>query len=338
MSIITPTYNHERFISQCIESVLAQSYSNWEQIILDDGSTDTTAEVVHQYRDPRIRYCHQQNAGLEALAHTYNYALSLCRGDLVAILEGDDLWPPEKLAQLVPSFENPKQVLAYGAVGDLSSHGVWSGRLSRSVRRRMHLSAAILTNTPLRSATPYMLTAEGVDLVPPSTAIIRRSALESIGGFQYFPELCVTDFPTFVTLSLVGGFYYTRTVVGFRRRHLGSATFQNLNRIVSHAKSYVEKFLDSNGLQIDAANRAEILASWNAPRPTFELTEGRLNLLYGDWRSARQHFSRVFDSPLSYVSLAAMVGWCSSWVRCDIERVLALAGVASLKQPSLEKR
>jgi len=72
VSIITPTYNHERFIAQCIESALAQTYPHWEQIIIDDGSTDRTAEIVARYDDERIIYVRQANQGIWRLAETYN--------------------------------------------------------------------------------------------------------------------------------------------------------------------------------------------------------------------------------------------------------------------------
>ena len=56
VSIITPTYNHEKFIAQCIESVLAQTYTAWEQIIIDDGSSDATKDIISKYNDKRIKY------------------------------------------------------------------------------------------------------------------------------------------------------------------------------------------------------------------------------------------------------------------------------------------
>ena len=64
VSIITPTYNHEKFIGQCIESVLSQTFSTWEQIIIDDGSTDGTLETIARYKDKRIRYIWQENMGI----------------------------------------------------------------------------------------------------------------------------------------------------------------------------------------------------------------------------------------------------------------------------------
>ncbi len=101
VSIITPTYNHEKFIGTCIESVLKQTYQNWEMIIIDDGSTDKTGVVVAKYDDDRIKYVKQENLGIWKLSETYNKALDMSMGDLVAILEGDDAWPNFKLEEQV---------------------------------------------------------------------------------------------------------------------------------------------------------------------------------------------------------------------------------------------
>ena len=197
VSIITPTYNHEAFIAQCIESVLAQTYSNWEQIIIDDGSTDKTAEIVRQCDDPRIRYFHQENAGIEALAHTYNRALGMARGSLVAILEGDDFWPADKLSLMAPPFEDSSVVLAYGEMREADIDGNPAKRMSRTARRRTKLPPRILNNDPPPESAPYMLTVEGHSLIPASTAVLRRAALQGIGGFQYVPGLRYVDHPTF---------------------------------------------------------------------------------------------------------------------------------------------
>src|SRR5688572_10419542 len=98
VTILSPTFNQERYVSQCIESALAQTYPHWEQIFVDDGSTDATREVIASYRDPRIRLIALPHRGLGALAESYNEALAVARGSLVGILEGDDAWPADKLA------------------------------------------------------------------------------------------------------------------------------------------------------------------------------------------------------------------------------------------------
>lgn len=95
VSIITPTYNCSTFIEKTIESVLSQSYKNWELIIVDDCSTDDTRYVVERYKDSRIRYhCLYKNSGA---AVARNKALELAKGRWIAFLDSDDLWKPQKL-------------------------------------------------------------------------------------------------------------------------------------------------------------------------------------------------------------------------------------------------
>jgi glycosyltransferase involved in cell wall biosynthesis len=333
VSIITPTYNHERFIAQCIESVLAQTYSNWEQIIIDDGSTDNTAEIVRRYGDPRIRYFHQDNAGIEALAHSYNRALGIAQGSLVAILEGDDRWPVAKLTDLVPAFLDEDVVLAYGAVADIAASGRWGGRLGRSVRKRGGLSKKILFNDPVGSATGYILRADGVDLVPPSTVVIRRAALEAIGGFQYYPGLCVTDFPTFAKLSLAGCFYYSTNVMGFRRRHLASATFENLAQISSHAHVYAERFMIDHAEFLSTSEKDAVYESWLHVESSLDFIAGRVCLARREWAKSRRYFRDALH-PLpesARLSIAAALGWTLSWLHSDMEGIIRFLNGADLR-------
>lgn len=97
VSIITPTYNCGKFIEETIESVLKQSYENWEMIIVDDCSTDNTKEVVEQYTkiDSRIKYyILDKNSGA---AVTRTKAMELANGNYIAFLDSDDLWMEDKL-------------------------------------------------------------------------------------------------------------------------------------------------------------------------------------------------------------------------------------------------
>jgi teichuronic acid biosynthesis glycosyltransferase TuaG len=97
VSVITPAYNASHFIGQCIESVQAQTFTEWEMLIADDCSKDNTAEIVRSYakHDPRIKYLRlDKNAGA---AGARNYALSRANGRYIAFLDSDDLWLPHKL-------------------------------------------------------------------------------------------------------------------------------------------------------------------------------------------------------------------------------------------------
>ncbi len=104
ISIIMPSYNTGRYIADTIASVQAQTYENWELIIVDDCSTDDTDRVVGPFlEDPRIRYLHNEKNSGAALSR--NRALQEARGRWVAFLDSDDLWLPEKLERQVAFME-----------------------------------------------------------------------------------------------------------------------------------------------------------------------------------------------------------------------------------------
>jgi glycosyltransferase involved in cell wall biosynthesis len=116
VSVLIDTYNHEKFIEQAISSVLEQDFpaSDFEIMVVDDGSTDRTPELVKKFA-PRATYLPKQNGGQ---ASAFNYGIPHCRGEIVVFLDGDDWWEPNKLATVVSEFEsNP----GLGAVG----HGLY---------------------------------------------------------------------------------------------------------------------------------------------------------------------------------------------------------------------
>jgi glycosyltransferase involved in cell wall biosynthesis len=101
ISCIVPVYNGEKYLAEAIESILTQSYQPLEVIIVDDGSTDETPQVVAGFKD-RVVYLEQSNRGPSA---TPNLGVSASQGDFVAFLDPDDLWHPEKLARQMACFE-----------------------------------------------------------------------------------------------------------------------------------------------------------------------------------------------------------------------------------------
>ncbi len=111
VSVIIPCYNHAHYLSYALESVLAQTYNDWEAIVVDDGSTDNTAEVTAQFNDPRIRYIYQNNQGLSSARNTGIYA-SLAGA--IALLDADDVWEADYLEKMLPTLEsNPEAAAVY---------------------------------------------------------------------------------------------------------------------------------------------------------------------------------------------------------------------------------
>lgn len=111
VSIIMPSYNTERFIAESIKSVQAQTYKNWELIIVDDCSTDNTDEVVEGFQDERIIYLkNEKNSGA---AVSRNRALREAKGRWIAFLDSDDLWLPEKLEKQISFMKEKGYAFSY---------------------------------------------------------------------------------------------------------------------------------------------------------------------------------------------------------------------------------
>ena len=117
VSVIMPTYNCSRFIAESIRSVLSQTYTNWELLIVDDCSTDNTAEIVNAFTDSRIRY--MQNEKNEGAALTRNKALRAAKGRYIAFLDADDLWAPEKLEKQIAFMQQNGYAFTYHAYTEI---------------------------------------------------------------------------------------------------------------------------------------------------------------------------------------------------------------------------
>jgi glycosyltransferase involved in cell wall biosynthesis len=112
VSVIIPAYNQAHYLSAAVHSVLTQTHDQLEVIVVDDGSTDRTRDVVERISDPRVRYVHQQNAGLSAARNT---GIRHARGDFLSYLDSDDLFLPDKLRVLLGAFDqNPALGFAAG--------------------------------------------------------------------------------------------------------------------------------------------------------------------------------------------------------------------------------
>ena len=95
VSVIIPTYNRAGVIKETINSIINQTYSNFEIIIVDDGSTDNTGDIIKTFQDDRIKYYWKKNTGLPSKAR--NVGLKHVNGEFIAFLDSDDIWLPKKI-------------------------------------------------------------------------------------------------------------------------------------------------------------------------------------------------------------------------------------------------
>jgi glycosyltransferase involved in cell wall biosynthesis len=108
VSIIMPTYNHGQFIAEAIQSVIDQTYQNWEVVIVNNYSTDNTDEVVASFSDPRIHMVKFANEGV--IARSRNHGISLSSGEYVSLLDSDDRWLPAKLQRQIEVMKRKKDI------------------------------------------------------------------------------------------------------------------------------------------------------------------------------------------------------------------------------------
>lgn len=121
VSVITPCFNGEKYIGETIESVLAQDHTDWEMIVIDDGSTDRTEEIVRRYmeREPRIRLVLQDNRGSAAAR---NHGIRLAGGQYIALLDADDLWDKRFLSEQIRFMKMKKASCVFSSYRRINEH------------------------------------------------------------------------------------------------------------------------------------------------------------------------------------------------------------------------
>ncbi len=332
VSIISPTYNHEKFIATCIESVLTQSYANWEMIIIDDGSTDNTFQIALEYarKDPRIKPFTQKNIGIFRLGESYNFALSHCAGEYIAILECDDVWFPEKLGIQIEDLENhPQCVLSWG-------RAYFS---SIDLSRNYSLSNSNIGNPILFFNKPVgaFLKEYIFHNIPPAlTIIIRKESLLEIGGFIQDFNLPLVDIPTTMELIMKGEFSFIDQPLGqwrtypnqVTKTHTGEMTMGYYKLVQSLMMRFPKIFEDQKIFkkEIDSHFQKKLVMSYSR--------SGRYKLIRKNFSGARRdyiHSIMYYGLSNPVWKLRSLIGLFFSLFRMDIEWLAKLIGNISYK-------
>lgn len=180
VSVIIPTYNRGWIIKEAIDSVRAQDFEDFELIVVDDGSTDNTPEVLDAYRGT-INVFRQKNKGVSAAR---NRGISEASGRFIAFLDSDDLWLPQKLSRQVEFFNTTPDALI------CQTEEVW-------------IRSGVRVNPKKRHQKPSGMIFEpslALCLVSPSAVMIRRSLLEIVGNFDETLPAC-EDYDLWLRIS-----------------------------------------------------------------------------------------------------------------------------------------
>ncbi len=167
VSVVIPAYNCARLLSRAIATVQAQTFGGWELLVINDGSTDSTA-VVATHRattDERIHVFHQPKQGVSA---TRNWGITRARGELIAFLDPDDTWEPDKLATHVQQFQQQANLgVSFDQVALIDANG--------------HLLEPVDTPAIVDLSAANLL--YGTPRIRPSSWVVRRQVFTEVGGF-----------------------------------------------------------------------------------------------------------------------------------------------------------
>jgi glycosyltransferase involved in cell wall biosynthesis len=270
VSIVIPAYNSAAYLAAAIESVRQQTYQDFEVLVVDDGSTDTTYEIAKDYaaKWPKLRAIHIEHAGL---ARARNLAIEETAGQWIALLDADDMWHPEKLRKCMDFLEHhPDLSVVYHPMAPIAPDGRrLRGRTKRCLQGRLTdaLFHRIFIHDP--------------------TAVFHKRVIETCGGFdQSLPVSVGHEFWLRVSTKFEIGL--VNETLAFRRCDEGSLTRRNRTRANRVKVEMLERFYFERG------GREMI----NAPRAMRRLARvrfaaGRLLMAQKEYGDAADYFARA---------------------------------------------
>jgi hypothetical protein len=286
VSVVVPLYNKEPYVRRALESIAAQTFADFEAIIVDDGSTDTGPEIVAAYADPRFRLLCQPNAGPGAAR---NRGIEEATGDFIAFLDADDEWLPDYLEHAILSLErHGAATCTAGYVdcpGDRSSEPLWR---KRGLSSGMHRVGPGISAELLVAMLAFML---------PCSTVSRAHTLRQAGGF-YTRNGCRYGEDAFLWLKILLNEPVYFDLAPRVRIHTDAAA---LSKNLKRARP-LEPFLEHPG-QIEAHCPPELrplLARFYSARA---FKTACVWSYWGKWREARAlrtRFRRPGDRDLPY--------------------------------------
>ena len=312
VSVVIPTYKHQSYVLQTLDSVFAQTFRDFEVIVVNDGSPDNTAAVLAPLvAENRIRYVEQPNSGQAAAR---NRGIALARGEFLALLDDDDLWPSDKLAWQVQALcANPNVALVYGKIACVNDQG-------ETIAPRDHAADSPSSSSCAPSGNVYDALVHRNFIISPGQCLIRRAALTPAPGGGCFDRALwgCDDWDLWLRLAETAPFLFVDQVALRYRLHSANASHDVLKMHRNFFALY-RKHIKRNGAHAD--RRAMLQASRRQLRGEssahmfhlahLDATHGnartalaklfwavRLQLRYLlDWRFARVLAAAIFPHP-----------------------------------------
>lgn len=259
VSVVIPTYNHARYLRRALQSVIDQTYTNWEAIVIDNHSKDNTDEVMASFADPRITYLKIHNNGV--IAASRNAGIREAKGEWIAFLDSDDWWTVDKLQACFDCIDDQVDLVYH----DLEIVRDPPALIRRNAIKTWQVKKPVLIDLLLKG-----------NAIANSSVVVRKSMLEKIGGINMSVEMIAAeDYNTWMRIAQI-----TDQFVYLPRR---------LGYYLTHNQSISQKDMSIPG-RVAAAEFIHLLDDQqkNKLEANFRYTRGRFNYLAGNHAKAKE--------------------------------------------------
>ena len=287
VSVIIPTYKHRDFVLATLDSVFAQTFTDYEVIVINDGSPDDTAALLRPLAEAgRIRYIEQENTG-QSLAR--NRGIAAACGEFIALLDDDDLWPPDKLAWQVDVLRNdPDTVLVYGHTSFVDAEFDLAAQLDTTNFQEPPEFPGM--NAP--GGRVYETFLEKNYIHTPGQTLVRASLLKKLGGLDV-SIWGADDYDLYIRLAAEGDFCYRHHFSLYHRKHSGNAS-KNVLKMSRNVRAVGVKHLGRVPRWQDRRLWLVTYAHWRKEYLYQLLDAANISIAQGSKAQAREIWSEAF--------------------------------------------
>jgi glycosyltransferase involved in cell wall biosynthesis len=276
VSVVTATYNMGGFIAETLDSILGQDYQSVESIVIDDGSTDNTMEILAPYvSSGRVRVVRQENSG-QTVAK--NRGIAESRGEFIAFCDADDTWRHDKLSKQVAAFDlNPEIAVVFCDVNYIDGS---SDPVEHPIMKRVggRITAELMVD----------------NFIPFPTSIVRAKVLEEVNGFDENLSMSI-DYDLWLRISVNYLMHYIPEPLANYRIWEGQMSKRTGERLENFFQ-LLERFLENNPDCVTPAEKDRAWAHTYVTRGLWHARKGRKMEALKDYRRAMGH--RFFDPRL----------------------------------------
>lgn len=259
VSIVIPTYNYANYLSRALQSVLDQTYKNWEAIVIDNHSTDDTSKVINRYKDPRIKYLKISNYGV--IAKSRNAGILAAKGEWIAFLDSDDWWVSDKLRTCAEYFNNEVDLIYHDLEIIRSKHQFFKRKLVKTRKLKKSILIDLLVNG---------------NAISNSSVIVRKKLLEKVDLIDECKDLVAAeDYNTWLKIAnLTDQFLYLPKRLGYYFIHEQNTSKKDISLSMRQATCKFLSILD---------NKKKIKLESN-----IRYLSGRFNYLNFNYKNAKK--------------------------------------------------